>query len=133
MQTIGHLSNYTNGGANGEAESQRWPRQQPFSSSAADEAYAEDDFVDPLMENRDAGKYDGVGEATDSVELPYSTLRQMQLDREDQSHQEACDKYTKVWMEWYGMLRFTWFRSRSRENAVIRGDACVLGLFYSKC
>ncbi|CAN0414773.1 unnamed protein product [Pylaiella littoralis] len=134
VQTIGHLSNYTNGGANGEAESQRWPRQQPFSSSAADEAYAEDDFVDPLMENRDAGKYDGVGEATDSVELPYSTLRQMQLDREDQSHQEACDKYTKMMEELMTMgkgthlkpierLLTTWYpalkESIEREQAAV--------------
>ena len=28
--------------------------------------------------------------------LPYSTLWTMQLAREEQSHQEACDKYAEV-------------------------------------
>lgn len=39
---------------------------------------------------------DGGSKATGKAELPYNTLRQMQLEREDQSIQEACDKYGKV-------------------------------------
>lgn len=103
-KNIGHLSGQTNGYASGDETNQKWPRQQPFSSSA-DVAYTEDDLMDPLMENWDAAESKGAGEATGRVELPYSTLRQMQLDREDQSHQEACDKYSKVCMASYGMAQ----------------------------
>lgn len=94
------MNDHINGYANGDTANQRWARQQPLSSSAADLAYAEEDFVDPLMENWGAGE----GKGTARVELPYNTLRQMQLDREDQSHQEACDKYSKVCMVWYDMV-----------------------------
>lgn len=89
-------------------------------------AYSEDDFVDPLMENQEAFGSEGAGEATGKVELPYSTLRQMQLDREDQSHQEACDKYSKVCIVWYG--------ARGAQGEVCMsvcacGCGCVFGLF----
>lgn len=58
----------------------------------------QDDFVDPLMQLPQAVDRGDKGEDKDEVELPYSTLYQMQLDREDQSHQEACEKYGKVRM-----------------------------------
>lgn len=118
-----------NGYANGDAANQRWPRQQPLSSSAVDLAYTEEDFVDPLMENRDAGE----GKGTARVELPYTTLRQMQLEREDQSHQEACDKYSKVCTLWYGMV---WYGARDAGGgegemwlSVVRGRVVCLAYF----
>lgn len=48
------------------------------------------------MPEEPLGAVDGGSKATGKVELPYSTLLQMQLEREAQSHQEACDKYGKV-------------------------------------
>lgn len=59
--------------------------------------------MDPLMPVDHLDAVDGGSEATGKVELPYSELLQMQLEREEQSHQEACDKYGKVcvvWMVW---------------------------------
>lgn len=47
--------------------------------------------VEPLLDAVGGGS-----KATSKVELPHSTLLQMQLEREEQSHQEACDKYGKV-------------------------------------
>lgn len=95
---------HTNGYANDQTAIRRCPPQKAFSSaaaaaSAADVVYEEqDDFVDPLMQIPQAVDRGGKGEDKDEVELPFSTLWQMQLDREDQSHQEACEKYGKVRM-----------------------------------
>ncbi|CBJ30655.1 mitochondrial DNA-directed RNA polymerase [Ectocarpus siliculosus] len=89
-----------NGYANDQTAILRCPPQEAFSSAAAsgaDVVYEEeDDFVDPLMEIPQAVDRGDKGEDKDEVELPYSTLYQMQLDREDQSHQEACEKYGKM-------------------------------------
>lgn len=48
-----------------------------------------------LLENKEALAKEGhIG--TEKITLPYSTLWAMQLEREEQSHQEACEKYSKV-------------------------------------
>lgn len=80
------------------------PRQRsssaaaPAAAGAASEACEEEnfDFVDPLYEAEESMNGGGNGADDSKAELPYSTLWQMQLDREDQSHQEACEKYGKV-------------------------------------
>lgn len=94
--TDGGLSRRANSYASDFSPYERWPQQQPplsASASAADVAYERDEFVDPLMVS------DGIvngGSKAENAELPFSTLWQMQLEREEQSHQEACDKYGKV-------------------------------------
>ena len=95
------LSDRVNGRTtNGRAPNQRWPPQQPSpsaatSASAASVAY-EEEFVDPLAPVEPMEAVDGGSKATSKAELPYSTLYEMQLEREEQSHQEACDKYGKA-------------------------------------
>lgn len=90
---------------NGETVNQQYAPYQPFSSGAATAGggaasveYEEEnwDFVDPLYEAKESMDDRGRGTGNDKAELPYSKLWQMQLDREDQSHQEACEKYGKV-------------------------------------
>lgn len=84
------IKGYTSGGT----PNQRWPSAANAASSAG-VAY-EDEFVDPLMPVEPLDTVDGGSKATGKVELSHGTLLQMQLEREEQSHQEACDKYGKV-------------------------------------
>lgn len=82
-----------NGDANNLAPRQHRP-QQAF-SSGGELAYEElEEDLEALMERQEALPEGGKG--TEKAQLPYSTLRAMQLEREDQSQQEAVDKYAKV-------------------------------------
>lgn len=55
---------------------------------------AEDDDWEALIRNQEAEEEGGWG--AEKEPLSHSTLWGMQLEREEQSHQEACDKYSKV-------------------------------------
>ncbi|CAM9263757.1 unnamed protein product [Scytosiphon promiscuus] len=131
------------GYTNGETANQQYAAHHPLSSGAATAgasatsvAYEEDesDFVDPLYEAKESAEGGGRGSDENQAELPYSTLWQMQLDREDQSHQEACEKYGKMMQELITMgkgtqmkpveqLLTTWYpalkESIEREQAAV--------------
>eukprot|EP00903_Cladosiphon_okamuranus_P015271 g14112.t1 len=132
------LSDRVNGQTNGRATNQRWPPQQSSLSTAATASAAsvvyEEEFEDPLMQVGPLNAAYGGSKATGKEELPYSTLLQMQLEREEQSHQEACDKYGKVMKEMMTMgkgthmkpveqLLTTWYpalkESIEREQAAV--------------
>eukprot|EP00752_Nemacystus_decipiens_P002243 g2126.t1 len=100
---------------NGWTRNQRRLPQQRASSvattaSAPGVAY-EEEFADPLAPMEPLEAVDGGSKATGKAELPYSTLLQMQLEREDQSHQEACDKYAKMMKELMTMGKGTQMKS----------------------
>ena len=97
---IGHLSGHANGyigdlshdhtSDHGQAPHRR--PNQAFSSAAS--VAQEDDWEALILDQEAEGEGD---QGTKKKEpLPYSTLWSMQLKREEQSHQEACDKYSKV-------------------------------------
>lgn len=92
----GHVNGYRDGRNNGYTDdrftdqaSQRRPRQA--FSSAAD--VAEEDWEALILDQEAEGEG---GQGTEKEPLSYGTLWKMQLEREEQSHQEACDKYSKV-------------------------------------
>lgn len=72
------------------------PPQQPPSRAFSSELAYEEEVVDELL-SWESGE--AVGEEngrTERAKLPYKTLWAMQVEREGQSHEEACLKYSKV-------------------------------------
>lgn len=69
---------------------------RPWSAATAEAVYGEED-----AELLGYGEAIQGGEAKGSrrAPLPPSMLWEMQLEREEQSHQEACDKYAKVMLK----------------------------------
>lgn len=70
------------------------PPQQPPSRAFSSELALEEEEDEVSWESREA-----VGEEnkrTERPKLPYNTLWAMQVEREGQSHEEACAKYSKV-------------------------------------
>lgn len=73
------------------------PQQPPSRAFSSELAYEEEVEVEEEELSRENREVLGEGDKrAEKAQIPYNDLLAMQVEREVQSHQEACDKYSKV-------------------------------------